>query len=170
MKKKLRLAKTNVPIATGFQDAARTASVLSAMDNVWMILASWIYVLREAVAELRRRTLPKATHANASPTLASTATAAPKKRRCAPIIGGVDRSVGPVNATCHKASTSRARWTPESAAAKPTITSKAEDVIVVIATLTARIRLSATQRRVPVLAWRVSMVKSATNAHTVLLN
>ena len=170
MKKKLRLAKTNVPIATGFQDAARTASVLSAMDNVWMILASWIYVLREAVAELRRWTLPKATHANASPTLASTATAAPKKRRCAPIIGGVDRSVGPVNATCHKASTSRARWTPESAAAKPTITSRLADVSLATATTTARCRLPATPRPGPANAGLASMGKNVTNAVMALLS
>lgn len=133
MKKKLIPAKMNAGIANRFQDDARIVSVLSSMASVWMIPASWIYVPKEAVV-IQRLILAKAIRVNARNIPALIAIAVLRRKRYVPIIGGVDQYVVHANVTCRRASTSRALWTPESAAARPIITSKAGDASLVTVT------------------------------------
>ena len=167
MKKKLIPAKTNVRIASRFRDNARIVSVLSSMASVWMIPASWIYVPKEAVV-FQRLILAKVIHVSVRNIPALIAIAVLKRRRYVPIIGGADQSAVHANVTCHRASTSHAPWTPESAVARPTTTSKVGDASLVTVTTMVRYRRNATRRLELANVGLVLVDKSVTNAAMAL--
>ena len=144
MKKKLIPAKKN-HFRWRFQDNARIVSVLLLMASVWMILVNWIYVPKEAVVFPRLNQV-EVIHANARITPALTSIAVLKRKRFVLIIGGDDQSVDRANVTCLRDSMSHVPWTPESVAARPTITSKAGDVSLVTVTIMALYRPNATPR------------------------